>query len=98
MTKEELKEFVPRKNGVVIRENKKSKSSIILLDSKDSDTYRYTYFVFAKAPRVEELEIGEEVFPMAGMLADLHIEGLGEDETFYYCEDSFIKLHKINGV
>ena len=98
MTKEELQEFVPRKSGVIVRENRKSKSSIILLDAKDADTYRYTYFVFAKGPKVEELEVGEEVFPMAGMLADLHIEGLDDNESFYYCEESFIKLRKITGV
>lgn len=98
MTKEELAMFTPRKNGVIVKETKTAISTLILLGDGNKNLNKYTYSIFAKGPKVEELEVGEEVFPMMGALAELNIDNLNDNESFYYCEDSFIKLRRINNL
>jgi co-chaperonin GroES (HSP10) len=95
MKVEDLKTFLPRKSGVVLKSIAKSKSGIILPGQADYDTSTHTFVVVSMGPKVEDLKEGEEVYPMAAALATLTIDDCGKDEAYFYCEDSFLKLHKV---
>jgi hypothetical protein len=94
MTKDELKTFLPRKAGVILKVEAKKKSSIILLEGDGHNIHTHTYVVFAMGPNVQELEIGEEVYPMTAVLGKLEVEDSDNNESYYYCEESFIKLRQ----
>lgn len=95
MTIDELKRFLPRKSGVVLEVIKKNKSGIILPGQSEHDITTHTYKVFSKGPNVVDLEEGEEVYPMTAVLGKLEVNGVDEHTSYYYCEDSFIKLHRV---
>jgi hypothetical protein len=94
MTKEELKTFLPRKSGVVLKVEAKKKSSIILLDANEHNIHTHTYVVFSMGPLVTDLELNEEVYPMTAVLGKLEVEDSDNNESYYYCEESFIKLRQ----
>jgi len=96
MKVDELKHFLPRGRGVVLTVEKKSKSGIIIPGQADHDILTHVYKVYLMGPLVEDLAIGEEVYPMTAVLANLNIEDASENLFYVYCEDSFIKLHKVN--
>jgi len=95
MKAEDLKVFLPRKSGVVLIAEAKKKSSIILTDAIDTGVDTHVYTVLSKGPNVVDLEVGEQVYPMTAVLAKLDIEDADQNRVYYYCEESFIKLHKV---
>ena len=95
MTKEELKSFLPRKSGVILKVEAKHKSSIILPGEPDHSIHSHIYTVYAMGSKVEDLKVGEEVYPMVAVLGKLEVEDSDNNESYYYCEESFIKLRKV---
>jgi len=97
MTFEELKSFKPRNKGVLLHAVHRTASSIILPGKSNADITSHNFIVLDKGRLVEELDFGDEVYPIAASLMRVDVTGLNPNDHVYYTEESMIKLRMVPG-
>jgi len=97
MKLEELLQFKPRANGLVIKAKQKVlKSKIVMADGSDMTTETTDFTIVSLPDNATDLQVGDSVFPTGAAFTPLAVSDCPKDEAYFYCPEQFIKMYRRN--